>query len=187
MGMVEATQIVRALLAGERVTFDGRAFQVTDAALGREPVATPLLWGVMGERLVELAGARADGVALNYAATVDRVAEVVSLAKAAAERADRKPDSLRFPAHVFTFLDDDQDVAVERFRSLLDTVPALRHEAGLGDTPVTAEAAAQHAACGPHEVVRARLDEYLAAGATDVIVCDLGDAIDTVDTVLRIA
>jgi alkanesulfonate monooxygenase SsuD/methylene tetrahydromethanopterin reductase-like flavin-dependent oxidoreductase (luciferase family) len=186
-GMVEATQIVRALLAGQRLTIDGRAFRLTDAALEREPVMTPLLWGVMGDRLVELAGAHADGVALNYAATVDRVAEVVSRAKAAAEQADRDPESLQFPAHVLTFLDNDRDRAVEQFRTLLDTAPALRHEARLGDGPVTAKAAAQHAACGPPEVLRDRLDEYLTAGATNVIVCDLGDPIDTVDTILRIA
>ena len=183
-GLVEATRIIRALLAGERLTLKGQVFQVEEATLERQPAQTPLLWGVMGPRLVELAGAHADGVGLNYAATTDRVHEVVTAARAAAERAGRDPEDLRFPVHVLTFLDDDEEVATERFRSLLEAIPVLRHEAGLDDVPVSADVARMRGACGSGAVIAARLDEYLSAGATEVILCDITDVIPTIDAVL---
>jgi alkanesulfonate monooxygenase SsuD/methylene tetrahydromethanopterin reductase-like flavin-dependent oxidoreductase (luciferase family) len=183
-GMVEATRIIRSLLAAEQVTAQGDVFRVQEATLERQPVSTPLLWGVMGPRLVELAAAHADGVCLNYAATPERVHDVVSSAKAAALSAGKDPEGLRFPAHVLTFVDDDEDAATERFRSLLETIPVLRQEAGLRDGAVSMEAARERAACGPPAVVAARVDDYLAAGATEVIICDLDDVMATVDAVL---
>ena len=189
-GLVEATQIVRLLLDGQTVTLAGREFSVEEAVLSRTPVKTPLLWGVMGPRLTELAGAHADGVALNYAASTERVREVVTRVRRGAEDAGRDPNSLRFPAHVFTFISGtedavpDEEAATERWRSLLENIPVLRHEAGLPQGPVSAEAARNRAACGSAETVRTRLDEYLDAGATEIIICDIGDAIVAADALM---
>lgn len=66
---------------------------------------------------------------------------------------------------------------MEQWRSLLDAIPLLRHEAGLPDGPVSAEAARVRAACGSPEAVRTRLDQYLDEGATEIILCDLSDVI----------
>ena len=143
----------------------------------------------MGPRLTELAGARADGVALNYAATTDRVHEVVTRARRGCEEAGKDPEALRFPAHVLTFISGttdglpDPEAAVERWRSLLDTIPLLRHEAGLHGGPVSAEAASARAACGSPATVRTRLDEYLHAGATDIVLCDITNVIAAADAV----
>jgi alkanesulfonate monooxygenase SsuD/methylene tetrahydromethanopterin reductase-like flavin-dependent oxidoreductase (luciferase family) len=189
-GLIEATAIVRRLLGGERVSVAGREFTVADAALDRAPVTTPLLWGVMGPRLTELAGAHADGVALNYAATTDRVHEVVSAVRRGCEDAGKDPDELQLPAHVFTFVSGttdvlpDEETAVERWRSLLEAVPVLRHEAGLPDGPVSSEEARMRAACGSAERVSARLDEYLDAGATSIVLCDISDVIAAVDAIV---
>lgn len=57
----EAFQIVRRLLAGERVTFDGRHYRVEDAVLlptPRRPV--PLLVGTTGPRVMAIAGPHVD-------------------------------------------------------------------------------------------------------------------------------
>lgn len=185
---MEATEIVRRLLRGERVSLAGREFAVKEAALDRTPVSTPLLWGVMGPHLSALAGVHADGVALNYAATTDRVHEVVNRVRQGCRDAGKDADALRFPAHVFTFISGtdalpDEQASVERWRSLLERTPMLRHEAGLPDGPVSADAARARAACGSADTVRARLDEYLDAGATDIILCDLDDVIAAVDAV----
>jgi alkanesulfonate monooxygenase SsuD/methylene tetrahydromethanopterin reductase-like flavin-dependent oxidoreductase (luciferase family) len=188
-GLMEATAIIRRLLGGERVSVAGREFTVADAALDRTPVTTPLLWGVMGPRLTELAGAHADGVALNYAATTDRVHEVVSRVRRGCEEAGKDPAALHFPAHVLTFISgttdalSDEEAAVERWRSLLEAVPVLRHEAGLPDGPVSSETASALAACGSVATVSARLDEYLDAGATGIVLCDLTDVIAAVDAI----
>ena len=192
-GLKEATKIIRRLLRGERVTLAGSEFTVEDAALDRTPVSTPLLWGVMGPRLAELAGAHADGVALNYAATTDRVHDVVSRARRGCEQAGKDPDELHFPAHVFTFISGttdvlpDEEAAVERWRSLLEAIPMLRHEAGLPDGPVSAGAARALAACGSAESVSTRLDEYLDAGATSIILCDISDVIAAADAIAAVS
>jgi alkanesulfonate monooxygenase SsuD/methylene tetrahydromethanopterin reductase-like flavin-dependent oxidoreductase (luciferase family) len=188
-GLIEATAIVRRLLGGEKVSVAGREFTVTDAALDRTPVTTPLLWGVMGPRLTQLAGAHADGVALNYAATTDRVHEVVNAVRRGCEAAGKDPNELHLPAHVFTFICGttdalpDEETAVERWRSLLEAAPVLRHEAGLPDGPVSSEEARMRAACGSAETVSARLDEYLEAGATGIVLCDITDVIAAVDAI----
>jgi alkanesulfonate monooxygenase SsuD/methylene tetrahydromethanopterin reductase-like flavin-dependent oxidoreductase (luciferase family) len=191
-GLIEATQIVRGLLNGETVTVSGREFSVEEAALNRTPVNTPLLWGGMGPRLTELAGAHADGVALNYAASADHVHEVVTRVRRGSHHSGRDPGRLRFPAHVFTFIAGtsdalaDEEAAVEKWRSLLETTPVLRQEAGLPEGPVSADAARSRAACGSAETVRTRLDEYLDAGATEIIICDVGDVIAAVDAVAAV-
>ena len=49
---------------------------------------------------------------------------------------------------------------------------------------MSADAARRRGACGSGDVVAARLDEYLSAGATEVILCDITDVIATLDAVL---
>ncbi len=126
----------------------------------------------------------------NYAASAEEVRSVVTRTRQACRRAGRDPGALRFPAHVFTFVagttDEmpDEHAAIERWRSLLESVPILLQEAGLPDGPVTADAARVRAACGSPDTVRQRLDEYITAGATNIVVCDLNDAIATIDALI---
>jgi 5,10-methylenetetrahydromethanopterin reductase len=169
--MVDSTLIVRRLLAGETVTHDGPVFSVSDIALDRDPVEVPLLWGVMGPRMTAAAGRHADGVAVNYAASSERVRDVILGTRQAAEAAGRDPDRLRFPVAVLVDVDDDDpEAAVERFRHSLETVEALRAEAHLPAGPITAADAAARAAVGTREQVRARLTDYLEAGADELII-----------------
>ena len=79
----EATAIIRAALAGERVTFSGRHF-TTDAALSFTPARPdpPIQLGVKGRRALALAGEVADGVLLSLLASPPYV-------RWARERADR--------------------------------------------------------------------------------------------------
>jgi alkanesulfonate monooxygenase SsuD/methylene tetrahydromethanopterin reductase-like flavin-dependent oxidoreductase (luciferase family) len=61
----EVITVVRRLLAGERVTFDGREVQLTDVQLDQPPSPVPpVLAGVRGPRSLALAGRVADGVVL---------------------------------------------------------------------------------------------------------------------------
>jgi alkanesulfonate monooxygenase SsuD/methylene tetrahydromethanopterin reductase-like flavin-dependent oxidoreductase (luciferase family) len=168
--MVDSTLIVRRLLAGETVTHSGPVFSVSNIALNRDPVEVPLLWGVMGPRMTAAAGRHADGVVVNYAATRDRVRDVITGTRRAAEEAGRDPDRLQFPVAVLVDVDDDADAAVERFRHSLETVQVLRAEAHLPAGAVTAADAAARAAVGSPERVRARLTEYLEAGADELII-----------------
>ena len=61
----EVISVVRRLLHGERVTFDGREVHLTDVQLAQPPeVVPPVVAGVRGPRSLALAGRVADGVVL---------------------------------------------------------------------------------------------------------------------------
>jgi 5,10-methylenetetrahydromethanopterin reductase len=76
-GLREGVEIVRRLLAGQRVTYTGEVFSVTDVVLETPPAArVPILLGVKGPRALALAAEIADGVhcsILTSAAHVRRV------------------------------------------------------------------------------------------------------------------
>src|SRR5688572_26632049 len=76
-GLREGVEILRRLLAGERVTYAGECFSVNDVALETPPAApVPVVLGVKGPRALALAAEVADGVLgsiLTSAAHVRRV------------------------------------------------------------------------------------------------------------------
>jgi 5,10-methylenetetrahydromethanopterin reductase len=77
----EAITIVRRLLGGETVTFDGSAFTMRDVALDAPPaVAPPVLAGVRGPKSLALAGRVADGVVLAEGAGPTYVRESIETA-----------------------------------------------------------------------------------------------------------
>jgi alkanesulfonate monooxygenase SsuD/methylene tetrahydromethanopterin reductase-like flavin-dependent oxidoreductase (luciferase family) len=91
----EAITIVRRLLHGETVTFDGSVFTMRDVALHTPPAdPPPVLAGVRGPKSLELAGRVADGVVLAEGAGPTYV-------RASIERAD-SPNPFR--VSVFTAL-----------------------------------------------------------------------------------
>jgi len=76
-GLRESVEIVRRLLAGERVTFRGEVFTVDDVELEwRPPEAVPVLLGVKGPRALRLAGEIADGVHCSVLASPQHVRRV---------------------------------------------------------------------------------------------------------------
>jgi 5,10-methylenetetrahydromethanopterin reductase len=85
-GLREGVQIVRRLLAGERVTYSGECFSVRDVALEAPPATTvPILLGVKGPRALALAAEIADGVhcsILTSPAHVRRVRSATAAARA---------------------------------------------------------------------------------------------------------
>ena len=88
----ETVTIVRQLLRGERVTFEGRVFSLQDAGLGRstpeEP--PPVFIAALGPAMLEMAGEIADGVLLNWTAA-GRLAESVARVRQGAAKAGRDP------------------------------------------------------------------------------------------------
>src|SRR5437667_8353258 len=71
LAMRETVEVVRRLLAMERVTFDGEFVRMRDVEIDvvhgrREPRDVPIYLGATGMRMMELAGEIADGVVLNY-------------------------------------------------------------------------------------------------------------------------
>ena len=101
----EAITIVRRLLHGETVTFDGVEFTMDGVALEAPPATVPpVVAGVRGPRSLELAGRIADGVVLAEGAGPTYVAQSIALAGS--------PD--RFRVSVFTALAIDDDARTAR-------------------------------------------------------------------------
>jgi len=122
--MREYVEVVRRLLAMERVTFHGDFVDVDDIELDivhgdRSPKAVPIYFGATGMKMMELAGEIADGVVLNYmvAPAYNRRA-MEALAEGAA-RVGRSADDLDRPQLVVCSLDEDREVALDRARELL--------------------------------------------------------------------
>jgi alkanesulfonate monooxygenase SsuD/methylene tetrahydromethanopterin reductase-like flavin-dependent oxidoreductase (luciferase family) len=108
----EAFEIIRRLLAGERVTFEGRFERVRDAVLLPRPaVPPPLMIGSIGERVLRLALAHAD--AWNvwydwYGNTPEGFARENARVSELVEDAGRRPSDVRRTAAVFVALDGGQ-------------------------------------------------------------------------------
>ena len=76
-GLRESVEIVRRLLAGERVTFRGEVFTIDDVQLEwTPPDAVPVLLGVKGPKALRLAAEIADGVHCSVLASPAHVRRV---------------------------------------------------------------------------------------------------------------
>jgi len=120
----ESFEIVRRMLAGERVTLAGRFWQAEDAVLlPRPPGRIQLMIGSNGERMLSIALPHVDRWNTWYAGygnTVEGFAELNARIGLAAERAGRDPAAIERSACVLVELDAD---AVRRPRSDEAVVP----------------------------------------------------------------
>jgi alkanesulfonate monooxygenase SsuD/methylene tetrahydromethanopterin reductase-like flavin-dependent oxidoreductase (luciferase family) len=120
----ESFEIVRRMLAGERVTLDGRFWQAEDLVLLPPPGRRiPLMIGSNGERMLSIAMPHVDWWNTWYASygnTVEGFAELNDRITQAAERADRDPAGIERSTAVLVELDHD---AVKRPHSDDDAPP----------------------------------------------------------------
>jgi probable F420-dependent oxidoreductase len=107
----EAFEIIRRLLAGERVTFKGRFHRVDDAVLLPHPRRRPpLMIGSTGRRVLEHALPHVDAWNTwydRYGNTPEGFAELNARISALAERAGREPGTVERSACVLVILDRD--------------------------------------------------------------------------------
>jgi alkanesulfonate monooxygenase SsuD/methylene tetrahydromethanopterin reductase-like flavin-dependent oxidoreductase (luciferase family) len=105
----EAFEIIRRLLAAERVTFSGRYFETDDAVLLPPPARRPpLMAGTTGERMLGITLPHVDRwntSYLWYENTPSKLAELNRRVDQAAERAGRDPADIARSACVFVELD----------------------------------------------------------------------------------
>jgi alkanesulfonate monooxygenase SsuD/methylene tetrahydromethanopterin reductase-like flavin-dependent oxidoreductase (luciferase family) len=143
----ESFEIVRRMLAGERVTLPGRFWQAEDLVLMPLPIRRiPLMIGSNGERMLSIALPHVDWWNTWYASygnTVEGFAELNGRITDTAERAGRDPADIARSTAVLVELDPD---AVKRPHSDTESPPI-----GLDDLPGhlagLAEAGADEAIC----------------------------------------
>lgn len=160
-------------LAERRVASTGDIWSGTSEGLGGPPdVPTPaVILAAMGPRMLELAGARADGTILWLSGprTIDE--HLRPALEAAAERAGRPRP--RVVASVPVCVTDEPD----RVRDLIATLLA-----GYNDLPSYRAVMEREGVDGPagvsvvgdEDAVRAGLERFAAAGATDFAAVELG-------------
>ncbi len=108
-------ELVRRLLAGERVKSDGlyalNGVQLVVPAAG----VPPIYFGALNDGMLALAGAIADGVILNFP-TLSYARRALELVRRSAEDAGRDPASVTIAAFVRTTVTDTPDSAFLRQR-----------------------------------------------------------------------
>ena len=124
LAMRETVEVVRRLLAMERVTFHGEFHHVDGIELDvvhgrREPRHVPIMIGATGPQMMELTGEIADGAVLNYCVAPDYNIRALELLEKGARKAGRSLDDLDRPQLVVCSVDHDHAKAIETSKMLL--------------------------------------------------------------------
>jgi probable F420-dependent oxidoreductase len=111
-----AAQILRELLAGQRVTREDGPYRLRGFRLSRPPAQpVPLFLAALRAGMLRIAGQLGDGVIINWLAPQD-VPRVVAVAKEGAAAAGRDPDALEVACRIFVICTDDAEAARTRAR-----------------------------------------------------------------------
>ena len=115
----ETLSSVEALLAGRRVTVEGRYVRLDDVALTFPPASPPpLLAGVRGPKSLSLAGATCDGVLLAEPASPPYIAWARAQVEAAAAQAHRPEPEIA--VYTWCCVDRDSQTARQRLAPVLE-------------------------------------------------------------------
>ncbi|MBI2244265.1 MAG: LLM class flavin-dependent oxidoreductase [Nocardioides sp.] len=201
---VEATRrllaMERVTYDGEFVHLDDVEIDIVHG--DRSPKHVPIYVGATGMQMMELAGEIADGVLLNYMVAPAYNAQAMAALAAGAAKAGRSVDDLDRPQLVVCSVDRDRAVALDRARELLTqylgqqphimkasgvdpalieeigkvlTWPAEREEILRAMRLVPDDVVQQITASGSPEECRAKVAEYVEAGATCPVLYPLGE------------
>jgi 5,10-methylenetetrahydromethanopterin reductase len=210
--VVEATRrllaMERVTYHGEFVHLDDVEIDIVHG--DRSPKHVPIYVGATGMQMMELAAQVADGVVLNYMVSPEYNKTALEHLAIGAARAGRSLDEIDRPQLVVCSLDNDRALALDRARELLTQYlgqqphimkasgvdPALIEEIGKQLTwpagpeeihramrLVPDDAVQMITASGTPDECRAKVDEYIAAGATCPILYPLGSDVEAmIDT-----
>jgi 5,10-methylenetetrahydromethanopterin reductase len=122
--MRETVEVVRRLIAMERVTFQGEFVKVTDIEIDivhgdRSPRNVPIYIGATGMQMMETAGEIGDGVLLNYLVGPKYDRTALEHLAAGAARVGRRVEDIDRPQLVVCSLDEDRGRALDRARELV--------------------------------------------------------------------
>jgi coenzyme F420-dependent glucose-6-phosphate dehydrogenase len=118
--MTEALEIMRRLLDGEKLTFDGRYYTTDRAKLYSPPLGpVPILLAAGGPKSATLAGERADGVIVSVKDPAEAMENVVGPLRAKAAAMGR-PDPVVLATRWAIFAGDDEEAwrAIRSWRGL---------------------------------------------------------------------
>jgi probable F420-dependent oxidoreductase len=115
----EAVTVIRQMLAGERVTFEGKRLRTRGFRLvSPPPRPVPLYLAALMPPMLELAGEIGDGVILNMM-PVEAIPRMMTHVRRGAERAGRDPKTLEVVARFQVVVTDDPKGARSALRHML--------------------------------------------------------------------
>jgi probable F420-dependent oxidoreductase len=115
----ETVGVLRAMLAGERVTFDGRTIRTRGFRLiSLPPQPVPIYLAALMPPMLELAGEIGDGVILNFM-PVEAVPRMLEHVRRGAERAGHDPSTLEVVSRFQTIVTDDVPAARAALRHMM--------------------------------------------------------------------
>ncbi|MEM6530049.1 MAG: LLM class flavin-dependent oxidoreductase, partial [Chloroflexota bacterium] len=122
--MREHIEVMRRLLARERVTYEGEFEHMNNVELDvvhgrKEPRNVPLYIGATGPKMLELTGEIADGVVLNYLVSPKYNLDAMDRLEAGAKKAGKSIDDVDRPQLVVCSVDEDRDKALNGARKLV--------------------------------------------------------------------
>ena len=185
----ESVQAIRAFLAKEQVNQAGFKGAQMSFAAGKIPIYI----GAQGPKMLELAGAIADGVLINASHPED-FKFAVPVIRQGAEKAGRKPESVQISAYASFSADKDPAKAVSASKIVVAFIVAgspenvlERHGIGMDQAKAISEAIARYdfraamegvtakmteafSVSGAPADCRARVDELLGTGVTQIVV-----------------
>jgi probable F420-dependent oxidoreductase len=135
----EMAQVLRSMLAGERVVFKGQTISVDGFRLTRVPEKpVPIYIAALRPGMLKVAGEVGDGVILNWNSPED-VPKCVAVVREAARKAGRDPDAIEVTARLFINIDPpgpESDLVARRHIAAYMNVPVYRaYQEWLGRTP----------------------------------------------------
>jgi 5,10-methylenetetrahydromethanopterin reductase len=143
--MRETIEVLRRLLAMERVSFDGEFIHVEGIELDvvhgrREPRHVPIYLGATGDKMMELTGEIADGCLLNYCVPPAYNDRALELLEKGALKSGRSLEQIDRPQLVVCSVDEDHDRAIDSTRELLTQYlaqqPHIAKASGVSDDVV---------------------------------------------------
>lgn len=122
--MRETVEVLRRLLAMERVSYDGEFHQVDDIQLdvvhGRKtPRNVPIYIGATGMKMMELTGKIADGVCLNYLVSPEYNDRAMVALEKGAKASGRSIDEIDRPQLMICSVGEDREKALNAARKMI--------------------------------------------------------------------
>jgi alkanesulfonate monooxygenase SsuD/methylene tetrahydromethanopterin reductase-like flavin-dependent oxidoreductase (luciferase family) len=107
---------LRALMAGERVDYEGRTVTLKGVQLDWtwERPHVPVMLGALGPQMLRLAGEASDGAALNWC-TPEQIAWSRERVAEGARKAGRDPSEIQMVEYIRICVDEDEDAARRAF------------------------------------------------------------------------
>ena len=102
--------VVRRLLAGERVDYQGQTMKLQGVQLGFRPPRVPVYLGALGPQMLRLGGEASDGVSLNWC-TPAQIAWSRRRVVEGARRAGRDPSEVKVAEYIRICVDEDVPAA----------------------------------------------------------------------------